>query len=436
MNSTRSSFEPLWHQTATEVAPPSTAFADCRETRLDAIVVGAGVVGLSTALHLAHRGARVAVLERDGPGRGTTGCSNGQVIAGLQESPDALLAAYGPHWGERIIAFSGSAPERLFDLVRRHAISCEAERNGWLQATGSAHGMKRLERVVESWQTRGAPVRLLGRDETTRMLGTRSYVGGLFDERNGSIQPFAYALGLARAASDAGVRLCYPIEVDDVVRSEGRWRVDTAQGALDAPAVVLATNVRTHALHGIARSFLGRSYVGVYSVQLATEPLDAAQLRVVLPQRIAASNTSHLRLRYCRLDGGNRFVIGGPGWLTAPSGPSAISLRILEQSMRRMFPALAHAPIATRWAAHDSGTLDLLPHLYEPQPGLYCALGFNGRGLAIGTSLGMVLAERVDGAPADAQPFPTTPASVMPLNPAATLGFYAKVARARLRRGH
>jgi glycine/D-amino acid oxidase-like deaminating enzyme len=427
-------FASLWHQTAVEVAPPSVDFAQLRDARPDAIVVGAGVLGLSTALHLAERGARVFVLEREAPGRGTTGCSNGQVIAGLQEPPDALLAAYGEHWGERIVGFSGQAPERLFELVRRHGIACEAERNGWLQATRSAHGMKKLARVVDSWSRRGAPVRLLDAAQTARALGSQAYAGGLFDERNGSIQPYAYALGLARAASSAGVSICYPVGVQDVARTADGWRVHTDRGTLLAPAVVLATNVRTRELQGIAHDFLGRSFLSGFSVQLATEPLNAAQLAEVLPRRIAASNTSHLRLRYCRLDAGGRFVIGGPGWFTPPRSPSAPSLQILESSMRRLFPALADVAVDFRWAARDTGTLDLLPHLYEPQPGLFSALGFNGRGLAIGTALGSVLADRVGGAPADAQPFPMTQASPVPLNPVATLGFYAKLAWAHLRR--
>jgi glycine/D-amino acid oxidase-like deaminating enzyme len=429
-----SGFESLWHRTAVEMAPRVSAMGDCLDARPEVIVVGAGVLGLSTALHLAERGVRVAVLERDAPGRGTTGCSNGQVIAGLQEPPEALLAAYGNHWGERMIAFSGAAPERVFDLVQRHGIACEAEHNGWLQGTRSAHGMKQLARVVESWSTRGAPVRLVERAECAKLLGSNAYAGGLFDARCGSIQPYAYALGLARAASAAGAHLCYPVEVNDVTRSKGVWRVATDGGVLEAPAVVLATNVRTRELPGIAGTFLGRSYLAGYSVQLATEPLSDAQMREVLPQRTAASNTSHLRLRYCRLDGGNRFVIGGPGWFTAPRNADAPSLQILESSMRRLFPALADIGVDFRWAARDTGTLDLLPHLYEPQPGLFSALGFNGRGLAIGTALGSVLADRVGGAPADAQPFPMTQASPVPLNPVATLGFYAKLAWAHLRR--
>jgi len=97
-----------------------------------------------------------------------------------------------------------------------------------------------------------------------------------------------------------------------------------------------------------------------------------------------------------------------------------------------MFPILAEVAFSHRWAARDTVTLDLLPHLYEPAPGLFSALGFNGRGLAMGTALGSVLAHRAGGEPAGLQPFPTTPASALPLDPFTTLRFHLRVLWSRL----
>jgi glycine/D-amino acid oxidase-like deaminating enzyme len=426
---------PLWFDTAAPLpAHVASDEAPDPDTLHDTIVIGAGVTGLSTALHLAERGARVVVLERDGPGLGSTGRSNGQVIAGLQKGPESLLAAYGNERGERLVEFSGNAPQVLFDVVARHGIACDAERHGWIQAARSTRGAKALERIATSWARRGAPVRVLDRGEIASLLGTHVYAGGWEDRRNGTIQPLAYARGLAAAAVHAGAHLHCSVEVEDVVRDGDAWRLVTPRGTLRAATVVLATNVFTAQLHGIAHHLVGHSYLGAYSVELASAPLDATQLGEILPQRHACGDTSHLRLRYFRLDRDNRFVIGGPGWVRAPRSGDALSLRILESSARRMFPALGATPFTHRWAARDTLTPDLLPHLYEPSPGLFAALGFNGRGLAIGTALGDVLARRVLGEAAEAMPFPTTTASSAPLNLPAAVRYYSRLAMARLGR--
>jgi len=272
---------PLWQATAAPLPENAAIHGEHRAlfdaSPIDTIVIGAGVTGLSTALHLAEHGAQVIVLEKDQPGAGTSGRPNGQVIAGLHESPEALLAAYGADRGERMIQFSGKAPDLLFDLIARHGIACDAERAGWIQATRSRRQMKALAKLTRSWADRGAPVRLLDRDEVTRLLGTQAYAGGWLDQRNGTIQPLAYVRGLAAAATRAGAKIHCGIEVERLERAGQNWRIETTQGNLHASTVVLATNVFTSELHGVARRLLGRSYLAGSSVQVATAPLNDEQ---------------------------------------------------------------------------------------------------------------------------------------------------------------
>ena len=75
-----------------------------------------------------------------------------------------------------------------------------------------------------------------------------------------------------------------------------------------------------------------------------------------------------------------------------------------------------------------------MPHLYEAAPGLFSVLGFNGRGLAIGTALGDVLARRALGEAPEALPFPCTTPSAVPFNLPAALRFWLGTARRRFHR--
>ncbi len=88
-------------------------------------IVGGGYTGLSAALHLAELGVDVAVLEAHEPGWGASGRNGGQVNPGLKHDPDQVEADFGADLGARMVAFSGNAPNVVFDLIQRHQIACE-----------------------------------------------------------------------------------------------------------------------------------------------------------------------------------------------------------------------------------------------------------------------------------------------------------------------
>jgi hypothetical protein len=78
-------------------------------------------------------------------------------------------------------------------------------------------------------------------------------------------------------------------------------------------------------------------------------------------------------------------------------------------------------------------TLDLLPHLHEPQPGIAAPIGYSGRGLAMGTALDTVLARRALGEPARSLPYPVTSLSAIPFNAPRVARQYLALAYKRLR---
>src|ERR1700689_202421 len=119
-----------------EPAAPSPPLAG--DARADLAVVGGGITGLSTALHAAEQGAKVVLLEAEEPGWGASGRNGGQVNAGLKLDPDTVGRDFGAELGGRINALAGAAPQFVFDLVKRHAIRCEARQNGTLRAAVAA----------------------------------------------------------------------------------------------------------------------------------------------------------------------------------------------------------------------------------------------------------------------------------------------------------
>src|SRR5436189_3704850 len=148
----------------------------------DVVIIGAGFTGLSTALHLREAGVDVAVVEAAEPGWGASGRNNGQVIPTLSRpDPDDIVARHGAV-GERFVALLRDSASTLFEVVGRYGIEAEQEQTGWVQPVHSPGRIRIAERRVRQWSKLGAPVELLSRDQTRRMLGSDAWYGGFWNK--------------------------------------------------------------------------------------------------------------------------------------------------------------------------------------------------------------------------------------------------------------
>lgn len=194
----------LWARSASPAPDAGTLSGD---VDADVVVVGAGFTGLAAALRLAERGASVVVLEARDIGYGASGRNVGLVNAGLWLSPQKIIERLGSDYGERLIEMLADAPGRVFELIDRHAMQCEASLAGTLHCAHSPAGFEDLRQRAEDWTARAAPVELLNRQQAAEKIGSGWFHGALLDHRAGTVQPLGYSRGLARAAERAGARI-------------------------------------------------------------------------------------------------------------------------------------------------------------------------------------------------------------------------------------
>jgi len=413
----------LWARTA-PADPDLPALAG--DVRADVAIVGGGFLGVSAALHLAEGGASVALLEAGEVGGGASGRNGGQVIPGIKKTRAELAAKFGADWADRIVALGDGAAGRVYDLVARHGIECDLERNGWIRAAHADAALRDVEATAAELLGRGQDVELLSRDEIAARSGTPVYVGGMHDKRAAGINPLAYVRGLAAAARRAGAQVFARSPATAVERAGGGWKVSTPGGAVAAGQVVLATGAYSDALWpGLARSF-----VGVQSAQVASQPLGDNLRKVVLPSRAVLSDTRKLA-NYYRLDREGRLVMGGRGPLG--DAPEPATLVALERAARERFPMLGETTWEYAWAGRIDITLDSLPHLSVVAPGVTALLGFNGRGIALATTMGAVVANRLSGGRDPALDFPETRLAPVPFHSLRAPALRAAVAWYRLR---
>ncbi|MQT42993.1 FAD-dependent oxidoreductase, partial [Pseudomonas sp. FSL R10-0765] len=148
----------LW-ETLTPQRPQAPAFKG--ELSVDVCVIGAGITGLSAAIHLLEQGKSVCVLEAHRTGHGGSGRNVGLVNAGMWIPPDDIEAGFGESVGSQLNRMLGAAPSLVFSLVDRYRIDCQLRREGTLHMAHNARGEADLRSREQQWKRRGAPVELL-----------------------------------------------------------------------------------------------------------------------------------------------------------------------------------------------------------------------------------------------------------------------------------
>ncbi len=416
----------LWAATA---PPPVETPPLDRDTEADVCVIGGGYAGLSTALHLAERGASVALLEAHEPGWGGSGRNGGQVIPGIKYDPSELAAKYGAEAGEALAAFVGGTADLVFDLIARHGMDVPHVRAGWIQGAHTDEMIATVRRRAAEWSARGVAAQVLDRDQVAAALGSRQYLGGWLDPRGGGVQPLAYARGLARAAKQAGAALHGGSRVTALGRPGAGFVVTTAQGArVKAGKVVIATGGYT----GDLVPKLRQTIIAPNSFIVATQPLGDNVARSILPGGQVTSDTRQLLL-YFRKDHQNRVLMGGRGPFREPGGAS--DWAHLERVLLKFYPLLEGASIEHRWCGRVALTRDFLPHIHEPEPGLIIDIGCMGRGVGLQTAMGRALAAYAATGERRELPFPITPIEPLPFHALHKLYVSAIIAWYRLTDG-
>ncbi len=412
----------VWQETA--IAPEVYARLG-GDARTDVVVVGAGYTGLSTALHLAVRGVAVTVLEAREPGFGASGRSGGQVVPLFKYEPDEIMARFGADEGRALLELVQRSGDEVFDLVQRYDLKCDARRAGWIQAAHGPNGSALVRTRHDQWAARGAPVRLLDQEALRELTGTAYYREGWLLEHAGTVNPLGYSRALARAASRAGAVVHGNTPVVGISRDGDRWHVRCAGGTVNAQTVVLAGNgYSTDLWPGLSKSI-----VPLYSMQVASDPLPERHRAQILPGEQAVADTRRL-VWYLRRDPAGRFVLGARGPFKAD--PSRQDAAVLVSAARRLYPMLRDVDFPYVWSGRVAMTTDHIPHLHRLAPGVVAALGYNGRGVAMATVMGRVLAamcvDEVGRRPA----FPVTALAAIPLHRFHRLGVRALIAYYRL----
>lgn len=390
----------LWHTTAR--LHPNFGTAE-GALECDLLVIGGGFTGLSTALHAAQFGQKIILLEAQQIAWGATGRNAGFVVPNFAKvDPAAVIERLGAKRGAALNDFAAGSADLVFELVRRHAIDCDARQVGWIQPAHSPAALASVRSRAKQWRALNRPAEDLGRDEVAALAGIEGYLGGWIDRSGGVLNPVAYARGLALAATAAGAHVFEYSSVLNLDRAPSGWLARTAKATVHAKRVILAVNAYARRLvPGLAQSFFP---LQVY--QIATPPLPSAVRARFLPEGQCLSDTRRNLFTF-RFDAEDRLISGGMNIVGI--GADKRVPRHIHRRVATLLDLPDLPPPEYSWSGEASVMPDFLPRLVEIGPGLVAGFACNGRGIAMTTRLGREHALWASGTPLEDLSVPSGP---------------------------
>ncbi|MEV7061989.1 FAD-binding oxidoreductase [Streptomyces collinus] len=387
-------FTPYWLDTAPQGPDRSRTEVS---GDVDVAVVGAGLTGLTAALHLARKGAKVAVLEKDTVAFGASGRNGGMATTGLSIGIRDAVARYGFATARRYLETYHDAVDTIEKLVTEEGIDCDFSRPGKLVLASKPAHFDGLRKTHEVYDRMGLDeTRLVSGSDLHAEIGSDLFHGAMVDTKSAGLHVGKYTRGLGEAAARAGAQIHERAPVEQVRRLGGtKHEVVTARGTVRADQVLVATSGYT----GRPFRWLQVRIAPVGSFIIVTEPLGKDLCDQILPTRRMASTSMNL-LNYFRITPDHRLLFGGRARF-AMAGPQsdAKSGRILHKAMTEVFPQLTNARVDYCWGGLVDMSMDRMVHAGE-QDGLFYSVGYSGHGVQMATYMGKQMAEYMNGAAA------------------------------------
>jgi gamma-glutamylputrescine oxidase len=356
----------------------------------DVAVIGGGYTGLSAALHLAEAGLDVVVLEAHRVGFGASGRNGGQVHPGQRVDQDGLERMMGREMARGLWDLAVESVDLTVGLAAKHAPEA-----GYVPGLIHADHKARFVRHSHDYAEKLARdygydrIRPLGQAEIREKVGSEAYFGGVIDMGGGHLHPLNYALGLARAARDAGARIFENSRVD--------WVAETDPVRLGANGAKITARHLLWAANGYLGHMDRRIAAKVMPINnfiLATEPLDDAMVQSLIPGNEAVSD-SRFVINYFRLSQDRRMLFGG-GESYGYRFPADIAAKA-RKPMLEIFPQLSDARIDHAWGGTLGITVNRMPHFERIAGNILTAGGYSGHGVAMATLGGKLSAEAIMG---------------------------------------
>lgn len=299
----------------------------------------------------------------------------------------------------RLIDHVHASVDEVGRVVGVESIDCAFAKGGVIRFARNRVQARRQVAEIEHHRAQGIGedlIRLLDPDEVREYARPTDLHGGIFYEPCAALDPARLVRGLAAAVERRGVR----IVEQTAATSLAKGCVVTPRGTVSAPAVVRATEAYTRDLPGQRRTL-----VPLYSLMIATEPLDEATLAEIGLETRPTFADDRYAVIYGQRTSDDRIAFGGRAVpyrygsrISSATERHGRSHDLIRRVLVEIFPVLDGVEITHRWGGVLGATRNWIPSVrFDRDRGFGTAGGYVGEGVAPSNLAGRTLADLITG---------------------------------------
>ncbi|OTA15719.1 oxidoreductase [Xenorhabdus vietnamensis] len=365
-----------------------------REQFCEVVVIGGGLLGASTALHLAEAGVDVILVEKDNIGSGASGRNGGQMTPGIARwEAETILEKFSLDEAKRLWRFASIEAMDLVDELReRYGFECDRKYGHITAAIHPGHMGSLVANADARCQLGDTAVKVIGPHELQEeYVHSSIYHGANIDSIGGQVQPLALLRGLIYGFARLGGRVYDSTKVQGIRQDASSTVIETERGIIRASkAVVLG-------VHSSSNEFIsGPSTTIPFFTYVAVTPPLPVDIKELIPSDLPVYDTQ-LQIDYYRAVRDNRLLFGGQGTGNSWS-PRDVNNYLLER-IRTVFPYLEKPELEYSWGGISDLTLNGATDARKSGDSVpvYMVHGWSGHGVAQTVRIGKAISDDLTG---------------------------------------
>jgi len=368
------------------------------EISCDFAIVGAGYTGLSAALRLAKHGADVVVIDANTPGWGASGRNGGLVsVGGSKLSDKQISAEFGHEDAQAYFATERAAVEFVEGIIAALSLEVDRHSQGYTFAAHSKKSISSVKSYGAQYKSRyGLDCEFLDKSAMIEQgMCSEEFHGAVNLPIGFALNPMKFILGLADAASSAGIRIFANSAVESIECKNG-YSLRTASGIVRTKKLLMATN--GYSSDDVPNGFASR-FMPVQSNIIVTRPLTDDELKAQGWWSEQMVVDSRNLLHYFRLLPDKRMLFGLRGSVKASGQNMAKTEQIARADFNRLFPKWLSVETSYFWSGLICMSRDLVPFAgpIKGMDGAYAAMAYHGNGVSMAPYCGALMADMALG---------------------------------------